>query len=78
MPIIAIFNYGIVIFSLITDVKDKQKGENMQEMLTLAFDFIHGYKEDKNTQVKLYTVLYNIFKKTEWYRYIVFISFLDY
>lgn len=50
----------------------------MNKVLEIAFNYIDGFTSDKNTQVKLYTVLYNIFKKQERYRYDVFMKFLEY
>lgn len=50
----------------------------MHNVLKIAFEFIDGFTAEKNTQVKLYTVLYNIFKKHERYRYDVFMKFLDF
>lgn len=47
-------------------------------MIKLAFEFINGYTSDKNTQVKLFTVLFNLFRRDEWYRYCVFSQLLDY
>lgn len=71
-------NYGIVIFSLITDIKDGATERDMNNTLNVAFEFIDGFTADKNTQVKLYTVLYNIFKQNERFRYHVFVKLLDY
>jgi hypothetical protein len=71
-----ILNYGIAIFGLITDIKDNESTENIYDTLETAFEFIDGYESDNSTQVKLYTVLYNIFKQNEKYRYDVFMKLL--
>jgi hypothetical protein len=73
-----VLNYGVVIFSLITDIKDNATERDMNNTLSVAFEFIDGFTADKNTQVKLYTILYNIFKQNERYRYHVFVKLLDY
>lgn len=50
----------------------------MPEVLELAFNFIEGYTQDQNTQIKLYTILYNVFRPTERYRYDVFMRLLQF
>lgn len=50
----------------------------MRNVLVEAFKFIDGYSVDKNTQIKLYTILYNIFQERERYRYNVFMKLVDY
>jgi hypothetical protein len=71
-----ILNFGTAIFGLITDIKENESAENIQDILECTFEFIDGYEEDNNTQVKLYTVLYNIFRQNEKYRYDVFMKLL--
>ncbi len=71
-------NFGIVTFGLITDIKEHKDSSKVDEALNLSFKFIDGYDQDQNTQLKLYTILYNIFRDNEKYRYAVFMKLVDY
>lgn len=71
-------NYGIVIFGLITDIKEYKNASDVEEALNLTFQYIDSYSQDLNTQVKLYTILYNIFREKEKYRYTVLMKLFDF
>ena len=73
-----ILNYSVAIFGLLTDIKDNGNKEVMGRSLTAAFEFIEGYTADKGTQIKMFTVLYNIFQLNERYRHDVFIRLLSF
>lgn len=73
-----IFNYSISIFGVLTDIREKNDTQMMLESLEVAFRFIEGYTKDKATQIKLYTLLYNVFKQNEVSRYHIFDKFLTF
>lgn len=50
----------------------------MEKELKLVFSFIDGYDQDLNTQIKLYIVLYNIFRNSEVQKYDVLMKLLNF
>ncbi|CAI2372932.1 unnamed protein product [Moneuplotes crassus] len=73
-----IYNYAIAIFGVLTDIKEENNNKSMTEALQVAFSFIEGYTKDSQTQVKLFTLLYNVFKQTDRYRYDIFCRLLSF
>ena len=73
-----ILNYSVAVFGLLTDVKESRDRSKIERVLKSTFEYIEGYTADKGTQIKLFTLLYNIFKQNERYRHDVFIRLLDF
>ncbi|CAI2387133.1 unnamed protein product [Moneuplotes crassus] len=67
-----IYNYAITIFCILTDIKEQNNLETMKKALQIAFSFIEGYTKDLQTQVRFFTLLYNVFKQNYRCRFEVF------
>lgn len=64
------YNYGIVLFGLIPDIKENLPSEKVYEALELAYNYI---KDD----IKLFVALYNVFEAEDKFRNDVFLKLLE-